>query len=47
MKTSGTKDSDMDPYCYAHLNFDQKQNGEKTASSINAAGKTGYLHAKN
>jgi hypothetical protein len=40
----------MNPFNYVHLIFDKgtkTYNGEKTASSINAARKTGYLHAEN
>jgi hypothetical protein len=40
----------MNPCSYAHPIFDkgsQTYNGEKTASSTNDAGKTGYLHAEN
>jgi hypothetical protein len=38
----------MNPHSYAHLiliKVPKTCNGEKTASSTNAAGKTGYLHA--
>jgi hypothetical protein len=34
----------MNPHSYAHLIFDK---GEKTASSTNVAGKSGYPSAKN
>jgi hypothetical protein len=40
----------MNPYSYAHLIFykgAKKYNGEKTASSTNVAGKSGYLSARN
>jgi hypothetical protein len=40
----------MNPYSYAHLIFDEGTNiydGEKTASSTNVAGKSGYPSAKN
>jgi hypothetical protein len=40
----------MNPHSYAHLIFDKvakKYNGEKTASSTNVAGKSGYLTAEN
>jgi hypothetical protein len=44
------KDQDMNPHSNAHLIFDKgpkTYDGEKTASSTNVAGKSGYLHAKN
>jgi hypothetical protein len=44
------KDPDMNPCSYAHLIFEKAPkayDGEKTASSTNVAGKTGYLHAEN
>jgi hypothetical protein len=34
----------MNPCRYAYIIFDK---GEKTTSSPNVAGKTGYLHAEN
>jgi hypothetical protein len=40
----------MNPRSYAHLIFDKvpkTYNGEKTASSTNVAGKSGYLPAEN
>jgi hypothetical protein len=40
----------MNPCGYAHLIFDKgakTYDGEMTASSINVAGKTGYLQAEN
>jgi hypothetical protein len=40
----------MNPPSYTHLIFDKgakTYNEEKTASSTNVAGKTGYLHAEN
>jgi hypothetical protein len=39
----------MNPHSYAHLIFDKgaKDNGEKTASSTNVAGKNGYISARN
>jgi hypothetical protein len=40
----------MNPHSYAHLIFDKGAKtyyGEKTASSINVAGESGYLPAKN
>ena len=40
---------EINPCTYGHLNFDKGgriYNGEKTASSINGAGKTGQLHVK-
>jgi hypothetical protein len=40
----------MNPHSYAHLIFDKGAKtyvGEKTASSTNVAGKSGYLSAKN
>jgi hypothetical protein len=49
MKTSGTEDPDMNAHNYTHLIFDKgakKYNGEKTASSTNVAGKSGYLPAE-
>ena len=39
----------MHPHTYGHLIFDKGgkiYNGEKTASSISGAGKTGQLHVK-
>jgi hypothetical protein len=39
----------MDPHNYYYLIFHtelKSYDGEKTASSTNAAGKTGYLHAE-
>jgi hypothetical protein len=44
------EDPDMDPHNYAHLIFDKGTktcSGEKTASSTNVAGKSGYLPAEN
>jgi hypothetical protein len=44
------EDLDVNPYIYTHLTFDKgtrTYNGEKTASSTNVAGKTGYLPAEN
>jgi hypothetical protein len=40
----------MNPHSYAHLIFDKgakTYDGEKTASSTNIAGKSGYLPAEN
>ena len=40
---------EIDPCIYGHLIYNKKArtyNGEKTASSINGAGKTGQLHVK-
>jgi hypothetical protein len=40
----------MNPYNYTHLIFDKgakKYDGEKTASSTNVAGKSGYPSARN
>ena len=40
---------EINPRTYDHLIFDKEAriyNGEKTASSINGAGKTGQLHVK-
>ena len=40
---------EIDPCTYGHLIFDKGArvyNGEKTASSISGAGKTGQLHVK-
>jgi hypothetical protein len=40
----------MNPHIYAHLIFDKGAKniqGEKTASSTNVAGKSGYLPAEN
>jgi uncharacterized protein (DUF736 family) len=44
------EDPDMNPHSYAHLIFDKgakTYNGEKTASSTNVAGKSGYPSARN
>jgi hypothetical protein len=44
------EDPDMNLHSYAHLIFNKgakTYNGEKTASSTNVNGKTGYLPAKN
>jgi hypothetical protein len=41
---------DMNPYSYAHLIFDKDAKNiprEKTASSTNVPGKSGYLPAEN
>jgi hypothetical protein len=46
MKTRGTENPDMNTHSYAHLivtKVSKTYNGEKTASSTNVAGKTGYL----
>jgi hypothetical protein len=43
------EDSDMKPCSYVYLIFDKLPNtydGEKTASSTNVSGKTGYLHVE-
>ena len=40
---------EINPHTYGHLIFDKEArvyNGEKTASSISGAGKTGQLHVK-
>jgi hypothetical protein len=40
----------MNPHSYAHLIFDKAQktyDGEKTTSSTNVVGKSGYLPAEN
>ena len=39
---------EINPHTYGHLMFDKvrKYNGEKIASSISGAGKTGQLHVK-
>jgi hypothetical protein len=40
----------MNPHSYTHLiliKAPKTYNGEKTASSMNVAGKTEYLHAEN
>jgi hypothetical protein len=49
MKISGTEDSDMNRYSYVHIltKATKTYEGEKTGSSTNVAGKTGYLHAEN
>jgi hypothetical protein len=44
------EDMDMNPYSYAHLIFDKDAKNiprEKTASSTNVPGKSGYLPAEN
>jgi uncharacterized protein (DUF736 family) len=44
------EDPDMNPHSCAHLFFTKvpkRYNGEKTASSTNVAGKSGYLSAEN
>jgi hypothetical protein len=44
------EDPDMNPHSYAYLIFDKAPkiyDGEKTASSTNVIGKSGYLPAKN
>jgi hypothetical protein len=44
------EDPDVIPCTYPHLIFDKAPktyNREKTGSSTNVAGKTGYLHAEN
>jgi hypothetical protein len=50
MKTSRRiEDPGMNPCSYAHVIFEKVPKtyaGEKTASSTNTAGKTGYLHAE-
>jgi hypothetical protein len=41
---------DMNPHSYAHTIFDKVAkiyDGEKTASSTNVIGKSGYMFAKN
>jgi hypothetical protein len=39
---------DVNPYSYIYLIVDKDaNNGEKTATSTNVAGKTGYLPAEN
>jgi hypothetical protein len=53
MKASGTEDPDINLHSYSHLIFfflmkePKTCDEEKTASSTNGAGKTGYLHAGN
>jgi hypothetical protein len=50
MKTRWNRieDPDMNLHNYTHLIFDKgAKNGEKTASSINVAGKSGYPSARN
>ena len=44
-----TESPEINPYTYEYLIFDKggkNIQGEKTASSINSAGKTGQLHVK-
>jgi hypothetical protein len=44
------KDPDVNPHNYTHLIFDKGAkiyNGEKTASSTNVVGKSGYPSARN
>jgi hypothetical protein len=43
------EDLDMNPHIYAHLmtKVPKTYDGEKTASSTNVAGKTGYLPKEN
>jgi hypothetical protein len=41
MKICGREDPDMDPCSNANLIIDKIHDGEKTVSSINAAGRTG------
>jgi hypothetical protein len=44
------EDTDMNPHGYTHLIFakaPKTYNGEKTVSSTNVAGKTGYLPEEN
>jgi hypothetical protein len=44
------EDPDMKPHNYAYLIFDKvpkTYDGERTASSTNVAGKSGYLPSKN
>jgi hypothetical protein len=44
------EDLDMNPHSYAHLIFDKgakTYDGEKTASSTNMTGKSGYLPVEN
>jgi hypothetical protein len=44
------EDPDMNPYNYGHHNLTKASktyNGKKTASSINVAGKSGYLPTEN
>jgi hypothetical protein len=44
------EDPDMNPHSYVHLIFDKAPktyDGEKTVSSTNVAGKSGYLPAEN
>jgi hypothetical protein len=48
-KTNGSEHPDINPHIYSQPIFDkraQKQDGEKTASSTNAVGKTRYLYAE-
>jgi hypothetical protein len=42
------KEPEINPHSYSHLIFDKGAIyiGEKTASSTNGAGKTGYLYAE-
>jgi hypothetical protein len=50
MKSSGTEGPSYESTLYSHLIFDKEakiHNGEKTASSTNAAGKNGYPSTRN
>jgi hypothetical protein len=49
MKTKGIEDSDTNPHNYSHLTLTEEPKtyvGEKTASLINGAGKTGFPPAE-
>jgi hypothetical protein len=49
MRTNGIEDPDTNPHNYSHLVSTKESKiciGEKTASSTNGAGKTGYSPAE-